>query len=118
MKTLNTYVIYNTDTDINLFQKVNKEFEHISSQFGTDIEKAIEAVNSRNVDLLIIDKNLDKTEQVKLSKLIELIDPDMATLELHMNDEDFIRFKMSDMNRKWAEAQSHSIVKFIDNPQF
>lgn len=118
MKTLNTYVIYNTDTAIDLFQKVNKEFAHISSQFGTDIEKAIDAVNSRSADLLIIDKNLDKAQQVKLNKLIGLIDPDMATLELHMNDEDFIRFKISDMSRKWAEAHSHSIVKFIDNPQF
>lgn len=118
MKTLNTYVIYNTNTDINLFQKVNKEFDHINSQFGTDIEKAIDAINTRSIDMLIIDKNLDKTAQVKLNKVIDLIDPDMATLELHMNDEDFIRFKMSDMSRKWEEAQSHSIVKFIDNPQF
>ncbi|MBL7704514.1 MAG: hypothetical protein JNM21_03095 [Taibaiella sp.] len=117
MKTLNAYVIYNADTTIDLFQKVNKEFEHISSQHGTDIEKAIDAINSRSVDMLIMDKKLDKPTQVKLNKLIDLIDPDVATVELHMNDEDFIRFKLGDMNRKWQEANSHSIVNFIDNPQ-
>lgn len=116
MKTLNTYVIYNNDTSTDLFQKVNKEFGHISSQYGTDIENAIDAINSRKVDLLIIDKNLDKATLLKLNKLIDLIDPDVATLELHMNDEDFIRFKLGEMSRKWLDANSHGIVNFIDNP--
>lgn len=118
MKTLNTYLLYDSNTSIDLFQKVNKEFEHVSSQYGTDIEKAIDAISNRGIDMLIIDKNLDKTIQVKLNKLVDLIDPGMATLELHMNDEDFIRFKISEMSRKWSESQSHGSVKFIDNPGF
>lgn len=117
MKTLNTYVIYDSNTSIDLYQKVNKEFEHISSQYGTDIEKAVDAINNRSVDMLIIDKNLDKTTQVKLNKLIDLIDPGVATLELHMNDEDFIRFKLGAMSARWEEAQSDGKINFLDNPQ-
>lgn len=117
MKTLNTYIVYDSHTSTDIFQKVSKEFDHISTTFETDIEKAIDAINNRSFDMLVMDKMLDKTAQTKLNKLIDLIDPALATVELHMNDEDFIRFKLGAMIARWEEAQGDGNINFIDNPQ-
>ncbi len=117
MKTINTYVMSHNATNMDTFIKVANTFTGFQFNYITDMEQAIEATNAHTFDLLIIDKAMDKADEVKLNKVVDLIHPDVATLDLHMNDEEFIRFKLNSMLQKWEEAHSDSPINFVDNPK-
>ena len=116
MKTINTFVFSKSSTDLTIFKKTITAFQGFTVEFSNNIESTIEAINARKYDLFIMDKSIEKLDQDKLNKIIDLIYPEVATLDLHMNDEDFIQFKLNSMQQKWAEAHSENVTNFIDNP--
>src|SRR5690606_38214798 len=114
MKTLNTLVMIDSQTNLDIFNSIANDFNGYQFTHTDIMEEAIEAAHAHRFDLLILDKNLSKANAAKLNKLIELIYPEAATLELHLNDESFIRFKLTAMLRKWEDVNADPTVRFMD----
>lgn len=116
MRKIDTLVFNDTKSDRTIFTKIADDLSGFRFEYTNDMEHVIEAINARKLDLLVIDTNLPKEQQNKLNKLITLIDPELATLDLHMNDEAFMTFKLKAMQQQWDEAQTGGGFNFIDGP--
>ena len=114
MKPLRTLAIIATTNDI-LAITVSR-FKDIALNIETDVEKAIEAMSNGKYDLLLVDKALPKEDYNKLNKLAEVLFPDAAFVNVNMNDEEFLRFKLSGLLAKWSDAQQETTRRFLDNP--
>lgn len=114
MKNLKILAVVNPTTNTQAFSDLVRSFDDANLRIETDIEKAIDATNQKNYDLLVLDRALLEADFKKLNRLAELIHPDAAIFQLNFNDEEFIRFKMSGLFAKWQEAQSDSQTNFID----
>lgn len=112
---INTLVWNDGKTEQDIFLNTAADLEGFAFEYTTDLENAIEAISARKHDLVIIDTNIPKEQQSKLNKIIELIDPELATLDLHMNDEAFIAFKLNTMRQKWEDAQTGGGFRFMDD---
>lgn len=117
MKTINTLVISNMDTNMDTFKNVIPAFGGFHFDYSTSLETVIAATHAHTYDLLIIDTALDQESSSKLNKLINIIHPELTTLDLHLDDEAFIQFKLNSMQQKWQEAHSESQISFLDNPK-
>ncbi len=116
MKTLQALAVVQPLSDTSILQQIITGYEGIIIQFETDIENAIDKINQKEFDLLILDKSLPTADFKKLVRLTELIHTDAAITEFIMTDEAFIRFKISGLWSKWLDAQSDSKTNFLDDP--
>jgi|GEM_PF-757725 len=118
MKPLRTIAIAATDTLTETLAKTAAAFSDVILNIEPDVEKAIEGMNAGNYDLLIIDKRLNRQEQNRLDKLSEILFPHAAVVIMSLQDEDFIRFKLSGLLSKWKDVQQETTRKFFDDPGF
>ena len=117
MKTLQAYAVINETSDTTTLQNIAAGIQHLDITYQNNIEDAVNAMNGQNFQLLIIDKALADAETKKLNRLAELLHPDAAVTTFSLQDEDYIRFKLSGLMLKWEESQSEGKVNFIDNPE-
>lgn len=115
MKTLHAYAVVNETSNTEILKKVAAEHQHLKIDFQTNIESAVEAMSTQHFQLLITDEALPGADIKKLNRLADLLHPDAAIVELHMQNEDYIRFKLSGLMLKWEDAQSDGKVNFIDD---
>lgn len=117
MKVLNTLVFAEEATQFEKFEAIMAPKPQLKVTYLTDIEATIERINAKLDDMLVLDTKMSVAILKKMNKIVDLIAPEMATIELHMNDEDFIQIKMNQMIQKWEEATNNSSShKFWDNP--
>ena len=116
MKTLQAYAVINETSDTTTLQNIAAGIQHLDITYQNNIEDAVNAMNGQNFQLLIIDKALADAETKKLNRLAELLHPDAAVTTFSLQDEDYIRFKLSGLMLKWEESKSEGKVNFIDNP--
>ncbi|SFP94967.1 hypothetical protein [Parafilimonas terrae] len=117
MKTLQAYAVINETSNTNTLQNVAAGVQHLDITYENNIEDAVNAMNAQNFQLLIIDKALPDADIKKLNRLMELLHPDAAITAFNLQDEDYIRFKLSGLMLKWEDAQSEGKVNFIDDPE-
>jgi hypothetical protein len=117
MKVLHTLVFASDTTPLDKFKAFTADKPQISVTYLSNIEAVIERINARLDDMLVFDTSLPAGELKKVNKMVALIAPELATIDVHMNDEDFINIKMNQMIQKWQEAGSTNPAhKFWDNP--
>lgn len=116
MKKLKTLAIVKEGSDITTLTSIERSFSGMVLSIETNIENTIEHMSRKDFDLLLIDKNLLPESYQKLNKLSEILFPHAAVVNVHIQDEDFLRFKLSGLLSKWSDSQTDARINFLDNP--
>ena len=116
MKKMLVYVFADVNTNLDVFKNVIANKAGVSVEYETNEEKFIAALTAQRFDLLILDLDVAKGDYKKAQMMAEMIYPGAAVTELDMQHADFIGFKIDDLLRKWADANTESEIKFFDNP--
>lgn len=116
MKILQAYAVINETSNTDALKTIAAGINDLHIIYEANTENAVDAMSGQNFQLLIIDKALPDADVKKLNRLVELLHPDAAVTAFNLQDEDYIRFKLSGLMLKWEEAQSDGKVNFIDGP--
>ncbi len=114
MKTLRVAVLHIPSSDTTYLTNYFSTNSAIVATYYNNEEAVIDATNAQQYDLLVIDKNLEKSSIQKIEKLVDLIYPDAATVVMDYNESGFIQFKMDELIQKWKDSNTESHFKFHD----
>lgn len=116
MKTLKAVALINEKTDTNNLKIAVSDFNQIHLEINENVENVITDMQLGKYDMLLVDKGLYSAELKKVNKVSDVLFPQAAVVNMSLQDEDFIRFKLNTMLSKWNEANQEAKINYIDNP--
>ena len=117
MKELKTLIFNDNQTETQTIESVISECKQMKYAFNAEVENVIDLMSNGEYDLLIVDRGLETETKKKIEKLSGILFPDAAVVNMYFTDEDYIRFKLDQLIKKWEDANSDSQKFFYDDPE-